>query len=115
MEKHIRSVLPEYKQIKSTCIISNSWQQYSVLNRAKGKMKVISVRFIDSGVFLDLVKMGWGVLSLDALVDQVWLEKAVSFRNKLEKKRGCFPNKKGEPEGSIALCSLFWRKVVTEC
>lgn len=71
--------------------MSNSWQHYSVLNRARVRWKVISVRFIDSDVLLDLVKMGYGVLSCKSTpVDQVWLEKAVSFRNKLEKKRVVF-------------------------
>ena len=92
-------------------MISNSWQHYSVLNRARVRWKVISVRFIDSNVFLDLVKMGWGVLSCkSAPVDQVWLEKAVSFRNKLEKKRVVFQIKNWKV---LLTAPYFGGKVVT--
>lgn len=78
-------------RLKSTYIFSNSWQHCSVLNRARVGWKVTSERFIDSNVLFGCVKMGWGVLSYkSAPVDQAWMEKAMSFRNRLEMKRDVF-------------------------
>ena len=62
-------------------------------------------------MLLDLVKMGWGVLSCkSAPIDQVWLEKAVSFRIKFEKRRVVFQIKNWKV---LLTAPYFGGKVVT--
>lgn len=55
--------------------------------------------------------MGWGVLSCkSAPIDQVWLEKAVSFRIKFEKRRVVFQIKNWKV---LLTAPYFGGKVVT--
>ena len=49
------------------------------------------MRLIDSKVSFGVGNMGWGVLSYKhAPVDQLQMEKDMSFRNRLKKKRDVF-------------------------